>query len=161
MNLKEPVRMESVYSEAKKKIKALQDLNKHPISEVISWVIEAMDVKYPPNRKRAFEIVTKRSWSDIRVEVIQTVTSQKFEDIHKLRSAMIGLDLLFNKELLKSGLIIDGSLAVFSRKSRNIALFTLLPMISEGTKDTKLETYLLYRYFMGEPKLSNGFLQKF
>lgn len=153
--------MANVYTEAKRRIKALENLDRHSVDEVISWVIESMDTRYPQNRKKAFEIVTKRNWVTIRAEIIQTVTSQKYEEIHKLRDAMLGLDLLFNKDLIRSGLIIDGTLAVISGKNPNVTLFTVLSMLNAETKDSKLETYLLYRYFAGEPKLPNGFLQKF
>lgn len=153
--------MDDTYLEVKKKLKVLKDLDRHPVDEIITWLLEAMDSRYPQNRKKAFEIVTKRDWGTIRAEIIQAVTSQKYEEIHRLRDAMLGLDLLFNEDLMKSGLIIDGTLAVISGKNPNIALFTVLSMLNEKTKDSKLETYLLYRYFAGEPKLSNGFLQKF
>jgi hypothetical protein len=153
--------MDDVYIEAKKRIKALENLDRHSPEEVISWVIGAMDTRYPQNRKKAFEIVTKKNWGTIRDEIIQTVTSQNYEEIHKLRDAMLGLDLLFNKDLIRSGLIIDGTLAVISGKNPNIALFTLLSVLNAKAKDSKLETYLLYRYFAGEPKLPNGFFQKF
>ena len=62
--------MDNIYSEAKKRIKALRNLDEHPPNEVISWVIEAMDTRYPQNRKMAFEIVTKKSWNTIRAEII-------------------------------------------------------------------------------------------
>ena len=73
---------------------------------------------------------------------------------------MLGLDLLVNKDLIKSGLIIDGALAVIAGKNSNITLLQV-QMLSEIAKDPKLETYLLYRYFAGEPKLPNGLLRKF
>ena len=152
--------MEDVYFEAKKKVKAIQNLNKHSTSELLSWVVEAMDTRYPASRKKAFEIVIKRRWNDIKAEIIQIVQSQNFEELHKLRDSMLKADLLLNKELLKNGLIVDGTLAVITNTS-NVGLFIVVGMISENTKDAKLETYLLYRYFAGKPRLSNGFGRSF
>jgi hypothetical protein len=153
--------MTDFYVEVKDKIKALQDLEKRSAEELVSWVIEAIDTQYPQIRKTAFTIVTKQNWNNIRSAIIRAVKLQDFEEIHKIRRAMLSTDLLFNEDLTKKGIIIDGSLAVFSEKSPNITLFVLLDMINEQSRNPKLETYLLYRYLAGKPRLSNGFRRKF
>ncbi|MDD2778355.1 MAG: hypothetical protein PHI16_05670, partial [Methanocellales archaeon] len=99
--------MDDAYLELKKKL--LKDLDRHSVNEVISWVIETMDSRYPQNRKKAFEILTKKDWETIRAEILKAVTSQKYDEIHRIRDAMSGCDLLFNEELIKSGLIVDGT----------------------------------------------------
>lgn len=153
--------MTDVYLEAKKKIRALQDLEKHSVEEVVSWVMEAIDTQYPSDRKTAFAIVGKQNWNDVRSEIIRVVKGQNYEEIHKIREGMLSTDLLFNKDLTEKGIIIDGTLAVFSNESPNILLFLQLDVINAESKDPKLETYLLYRYLAGRPKLSNGFRKKF
>lgn len=146
----------------KKKIKALQDLDKHSVTEVVSWVVEALDFQYPSDHKRAYEIVTKMNWSDIRAEIIQTVESQKYEKIRSLTEGMLKTDLL-NMEVIKNMKRPRdlGNLAVFYDKNPNIGLLICLKMLNAETKDPKLETYILYRYLTGKPRLSNGFLNKF
>ncbi|MGD0495479.1 MAG: hypothetical protein ABSB28_05500 [Candidatus Bathyarchaeia archaeon] len=153
--------MTDMYLEAKTKIKALQNLEKHSAEEVVSWVKEAIDTQYPSDRKTAFAIVSKQNWNNIRSEIIRVAKAQNYEEIHKIREAMLNTDLLFNTDLTKKGIIIDGTLAVISNESPNTALFLLLHMINAESKDPKLETYLLYRYLAGRPKLSNGFRKKF
>jgi hypothetical protein len=145
----------------KKKIKALQDLDKHPVTEVVSWVVEALNFQYPSDHKRAYEIVTKMNWSDIKAEIIRTVESQNYEKIHALAEGMLSARLL-NMEVIKHmNRPRDlGNLAVFYDKP-NIRLLICLNMINREAKDPKLETYILYRYLTGKPRLSNGFLNKF
>lgn len=146
--------MLDVYLEMKGRVKALKVLDTLSADELISWVVEAMDTRYPENRKRAFEILSKQKWNDIRAEIIQTVRAQQYGEIHKLTELMSHTDLLFNKTLQDKGLIIDGSLAIITSK---IDLILLTQMLNPEVKDPKLETYLLYRLFAGKPKLSNGF----
>jgi hypothetical protein len=153
--------MTDIYLEAKTKIKALQNLEKHSVEEVVSWVREAIDTQYPSDRKTAFAIVSKQNWNNIRSVIIRAVKAQNYEEIHKIREAMLSTDLLFNKDLTRKGIIIDGTLAVISSKSPDIPLFLQLHMINAESKDPKLEAYLLYRYLAGRPKLPNGFRKKF
>jgi len=152
--------MADMYLEAKTKIKALQDLDKHPVTEVVNWVVEALDHQYPAEWKKAYEIVRRMTWSDIRAEIIQTVQSQDYEKIHHLADEMMKTDLLFNRDIIERVKIVKdmGNLAYFYDKN---PLLPSLQTLNEGLKDAKLETYLLYRYFAGKPKLSNGFLKKF
>jgi len=153
----------SLHEDLKKKIKALQDLDKHPVTEVISWVVDALDYQYPADWKKAYEIVRRKTWGDIRAEIIQTVESQNYEKIHGLTEEMLKTDLLFNTDVIKKMKITRdlGNLAVFYDKNPNRTLMALLRTSNEKFKDAKLETYLLYRHFTGKPRLSNGFLKKF
>ena len=150
-------RMSDAYLELKGRVKALKVLDTLSADELISWVIEAMDTRYPENRKRAFELLTKRNWNDIRDEIIQTVSAQQYNEIHKLTELMSNTDLLFNKTLHDRGVIIDGSLAIITSK---IGLILLTQTLNPEIKDPKLETYLLYRLFAGKPKLPNSFHTK-
>ena len=50
--------MYAYYLEQKKKMKALRNLDEQPIEELVSWITETMDRRYPVNRKRAFEILS-------------------------------------------------------------------------------------------------------
>ncbi len=69
--------METTYSDLRKKVKAIQDLDKRSVAEVIiTWLVLALDTRYPTNRKKAFEILRKKSWSDVRAEIIQISKSQ-------------------------------------------------------------------------------------
>jgi hypothetical protein len=56
---------------------------------------------------------------------------------------MLGLDLLFNKELIRSGLIIDGTLAVISGKNPSGALFTVLSLLNAEAKDSKKHIFCI------------------
>jgi hypothetical protein len=143
------------------KIKALQDLKKHPVAEIVSWVEEALDYQYPMNHKKAFEIIVKMKWVNIRTEIIQTVKSQEFGKIRKLTDGMLGTDLLFNMEVIRNMNPVKdlGTLAVLSRDG--IPLLTGLLLLNSEAKDPKIESYILYRYLNGQPKLSNGFMSKF
>jgi hypothetical protein len=49
----------TTYDDFKKNSKALRELDKHAISDVIAWVTEALTYQYPQNYRRAFEIVRK------------------------------------------------------------------------------------------------------
>ncbi len=144
-----------------KEIKAFQDLEKQSIKEVISWVIEALDYQYPLEHKKAYEIITKMHWTDIRADIIQTAKSQDYEKIHALTEGMLSADLL-NLEVLKHMKEPKdlGNLAVFYDKP-NIRLLLCFNMLNREAKDPKIETYILYRYLCGKPRLSNGFLSKF
>jgi hypothetical protein len=147
--------------DVKKKIKALQDLDKHSVTEVVSRVVEALDYHYPADWKRTYEIVRKKAWNDIRAEIIQTVESQNYVEIHKLTDEMLKTDLLFNTEVIKNMKKITdmGNLAFFYDKQPHRTL-VLLATLNKELKDAKIETYLLYRNFSGKPRLSNGFLKK-
>jgi hypothetical protein len=144
----------------KKKVKALQDLDKRSVTEVVSWVVDALDHQYPSAWKKAFEIVRRMTWNDIRAEIIQTVESQNYEKIHRLTDEMMKTDLLFNKDVIERMKVVKdmGNLACFYDKS---PLLPFVQTLNQQFKDAKLETYLLYLYFTGKPRLSNGFLKKF
>lgn len=166
VNIKDTVNMANEFlHDMKKKIKALQDLDKHPVTEVVKWTVEALDYQYPADWKKAYEIVRRMTWSDIRAEIIQTVESQNYEKIHRLTDEMLKTDLLYNMDVRKNMKIVRdlGNLAVFYDKNPDYRLLILLPTLNsmKEFKDAKLETYLLYRYFTGKPRLSNGFLKKF
>lgn len=150
--------MTEAYLEAKKRIKALQELEKHSAEEVVSWVKKAIDTQYPAVWKKAYEIVRRMTWGDIRTEIFQTVESQDYEKIHHLLDEMLKTDLL-NRDIMEKLKIVKdmGNLAVFY--DRNL-LLPVLQTINEEVKDAKLETYLLYRCFMGKPRLSNGRFRK-
>lgn len=111
----------------KKKIKALQDLDKHPVTEVISWVVDALDYQYPADWKKAYEIVRRKTWGDIRAEIIQTVESQNYKKIHKLTNEMLKSDLLFNTDVIRNMKKVTdlGNLAVFYDKQPHHTLLLL------------------------------------
>jgi hypothetical protein len=144
-----------------KKIKAVQDLNKHPVEEVTNWVIEAIDFQYPIEHKKAYEVVTKMNWNDIRADIIQTAKSQDYDKIHALTEGMLKADLLTTEVIKNMKKPRDlGNLAVFYDKP-NIRLLLCFSMLNKDAKDPKIETYILYRYLCGKPRLSNGILSKF
>lgn len=153
--------MKEIAFDSMKKIKALQDLSKHSSDEVITWVVEALDHQYPSEYKDAYEIVTKMKWSSIRSEIVQAVKSQDYEKIHAFTEGMLSARLL-NMEVLRNMKKPKdlGNLAVFYDKP-NIRLLICLNMLNNEAKDSKIETYILYRYLCGKPKLSNGFMNKF
>ncbi len=146
--------------DATKKIKALQDLDKHSVTEVISWALEALNFNYPSEYKRAYEIVAKMNWDDIRAEITQAVKSQDYEKILTITEGMLNARLL-TVEVIKEMKKDLGNLAVFYDKNPNIQLIIALKMLNEQAKDPKLQTYILYRYLCGKPRLSNGFMNKF
>lgn len=145
-------------AESLNNIKAIQNLNRHTAFEVVNWVLEALDFQYPSEYKRAFEEVTKRSWNDIREEIIQVVKSQDYEKIHVFSEGMLSSSLL-NLEVSKKMKNPAGNLAVFYDEP-NIRLFVALSIANREAKDPKIETYILYRHLCGKPRLSNGFLSK-
>jgi hypothetical protein len=145
-------------AEALNKIKAIQNLNRHSESEVVNWVLEALDFQYPAEYKMAFEEVTKKSWSTIRDEIIQVVKSQDYEKIHVFAEGMLSSSLL-NLEVSKKIKKPTGNLAVFYDKP-DFRLFVALSIANKEARDPKIESYILYRHLCGKPRLSNGFLSK-
>jgi hypothetical protein len=145
---------------AKDKIKALQDLDRHSSNEVASWTLTALDFSYPYEYKKAFEIVTKRKWDDIRAEIMQAVKSQNYQQISTITEGMLNARLLSPEIIREFGKDL-GNLAVFYDRNPNKQLIIALILVNNEAKDPKLQTYILYRYLCGKPMLSNGFLNKF
>ncbi len=145
-------------AEALNKIKAIQNLNRHTESEVVNWVLEALDFQYPSEYKLAFEEVTKRSWKQIREDIIQVVKSQDYERIHVFAEGMLSSSILDSDGSKKNNKS-SGNLAVFYDKP-DVRLFAALSVANKDAKNPKIETYILYRHLRGKPRLSNGFLGK-
>ena len=148
------------YEEFKKNNKAIRELEKYPAIEVVNWVKETLTYQYPKVYRRAFEIVRKRAWSDINADIIATVESQDYEKIHSLTEEMLSANLLTPEIIQMAGRDL-GNLVAFYDNKPNIQLILAISFGNTMFKDARLETYLLYRYLTGKPKLLNGLFKKF
>jgi hypothetical protein len=146
-----------IFGGLEKKIKPLEQLKKHSTNEIVLWIKEALDQYYPESRKRAFTKLTNRSWRSLYNEILEKARKQNYEKIHEL-NRILDIDLLDFRVIERIGAAIDGTLGIIQKGDRG--QIVILEMINSSQKDSRLESYLLYRRLGGRPRLSFGFLKK-
>ena len=135
-------------------------IRRHDFDELSQWVKEALAKRYPQSRKLAFSRLTSLPWNSIQADILRAVGSRKYERIHQISNILFTTDLLNINTIKKIGFVVNGTLAVISRKSPNISFLVTAMMLNEHAKDAKVETYILYRLLNGEPRVKTGLLSK-
>ena len=126
------------------------DIDRLEFGEVNSWLIEALDTRYPDNRKKSFEMLFNLSWAQIRLWITSSIESRDYVKIHELKN-MLSIDLLNTYFIKKTGLFIEGTLGIL--KGGSIEGLTTLMVLNERIRDPKIEAYIVYRLLGGRPRI--------
>jgi hypothetical protein len=126
------------------------EIDKLGFKEVTSWLIEALDTRYPDNRKKSFEMLFDMPWAQIKLWIMSTIESRDYVKIHELKN-MLSIDLLNTYVIKKTGLFVEGTLGVL--KGGSIEGLTTLMVLNERIRDPKIEAYIVYRLLGGRPRI--------
>jgi hypothetical protein len=139
-----------------KEVKPIKTIEKYTFEDLFKWMIEALDL-YPESRKKALERLVGQPWSNIRSDIISTVNSRDYAEIHQLYKTL-SLDLLNPNVVKKIRMIIDGTLGVI--RGDSIEILAQLSTLNTVLKDPKVEIYLLYRLLGGKPRIRYNIFRK-